>query len=60
MCMLNWLSIVKLIVKSFKNVYKKYTKKDLDTQLVIVNLGSTKNLEVLVYVQGNKSDKINV
>ena len=40
--------------------FQKQKKKDLDTQLVIVNLGSTKNLEVLVYVQGNKSDKINV
>ena len=38
MCMLNWLSIVKLIVKSFKNVYKKYTKKDLDTQPVYLYL----------------------
>ena len=27
--------------------FQKQKKKDLDTQLVIVNLGSTKNLEVL-------------
>ena len=47
-------------IRLAQSKFSKAKKKDLDTQLVIVNLGSTKNLEVLVYVQGNKSDKINV
>ena len=52
--------VVFQLIRLAQSKFSKAKKKDLDTQLVIVNLGSTKNLEVLVYVQGNKSDKINV